>query len=107
MLTHRSTAAGPSQLAWKPAARAGVRVHAVEAPAKLSATDRVKLGDSDLEVSGEVHAWLPATQAASDLTSPEAAKNAIQRTQHTSTQLVWSVEAGRHHVYLPASHYFR
>jgi len=33
-----------------------VRAHAVEAPAKLSATDRVKLGDSDLEVSGKL--WL-------------------------------------------------
>lgn len=29
------------------------RAASVEAPAKISATDRVKLGESDLEVSGE------------------------------------------------------
>lgn len=50
-LTHRS-AASTQQLGHKPAGRALVRARAVEAPAKLSATDRVKLGDSDLQVSG-------------------------------------------------------
>jgi hypothetical protein len=59
MLTQRSAAA-PSQVAGSKPARASVIVRAVEAPAKLSATDRVKLGDSDLEVSG-AGLWLSAT----------------------------------------------
>lgn len=50
MLVNRSTTALGSTC--KQSQRTSVRVRAVEAPAKLSANDRVKLGDSDLEVTG-------------------------------------------------------
>lgn len=36
-----------------PARNVTVRAAAVEAPLKLSATDKVRLGNSDLEVTGE------------------------------------------------------
>lgn len=49
--TTQNVASKPSNA--RPARKVLVRAATVDAPAKISATDRVQLGQSDLQVSGE------------------------------------------------------
>jgi hypothetical protein len=75
MLVNRSTTALGSTC--KQSQRTSVCVRAVEAPAKLSATDRVKLGDSDLEVTGvwSCCLWLAA---AADIITTQCLRTLLQ-----------------------------
>lgn len=77
MLVNRSTTALGSTSS-KQSQRTSVRVRAVEAPAKLSANDRVKLGDSDLEVTGvwSCCLWLAA---AAGIINPQRRTSLLQQ----------------------------